>query len=301
MRWAFCDEQCWRLKLKRALVLSGGGSKGAYSVGAVKALLESGRQYDVVAGVSVGALIGAYVAQQIPTRQWENFQILEGVWTKDVASDRSIYKPWAPWILTYVWSLWKTGIYNMKPLRNILKGNVESEKLRETGVEFEVGVVSLQTGKYHSINITSEPANNELAVDWIWASCVFPVLFPPVKIGGEQWVDGGVRDVIPIKDVMKYNPTHIDVVITSPRDGYVPLKKSDYRTTLDVGIRSAELLSDEVYSSDLSMATENPNVSVEIFDPDHLVNKDSFKFDPKEIKKLIELGYNETKAKLSSK
>lgn len=283
---------------KRALVLSGGGSKGAYSVGTVKALLEDGRQYDIITGVSVGALIGASLAQFPPEKQHESYSQLERVWTKEVKGNKSIYKKWAPWFLTYVWSLWKSGIYNMEPLRNILKKEVELEKLRNSGVEFEVGVVSLQSGKYRAVNISSDPSGNQLAVDWIWASSVFPVLFPAVEIGGEQWVDGGVRNVIPVKDILKYEDvTHIDAVITSPRDGYVPpgeIKKS----TLDVGLRSVEILSDEVYATDFDAVCKNNNVSLEIFDPKGLVNNDSFEFNPEEIKKLINQGYNETREKI---
>lgn len=283
---------------KRALVLSGGGSKGAYSVGVVKALLEDGRQYDVITGVSVGALIGASMAM-FPVGQQQNcYEQLERVWTKEVTSNKSIYKKWAPWFLTYIWSLWKGGIYNMEPLRNILKKEVRLEKLRNSGVEFEVGVVSLQSGKYKAVNLSSDPSGNQLAVDWIWASSVFPVLFPAVEIGGEQWVDGGVRNVIPVEDVLKYKDiTHIDAVITSPRNGYVPpgdIKKS----TLDVGLRSVQILSDEVYATDFDTVCKNSNVKLEVFDPEGLVNDDSFEFNPEEIKNLIDQGYNETREKI---
>lgn len=283
---------------KRALVLSGGGSKGAYSVGVVKALLESGRKYDVVAGVSVGALIGSHVAMYKPDEQWASYETLEHIWTKEVRSDRSIYKPWAPGFLTYLWSLWKAGIYSMRPLRDILEKELKPDILRNSGVEFEVGVVSLQTGKYHSKNLTSNIENNKMAVDWVWASCIFPVLFPPVELNNEQWVDGGVRDVIPVKDVIKYGVTHIDAVLTAPQDGFVT-PVGMLKTSLDVGLRSIGLLSDEIYTTDMSRTCQNNNVVLEIFDPAEQVNEDSFRFDPEEIRKLIDMGYNDTKAKLS--
>jgi len=285
---------------KRALVLSGGGSKGAYSVGVVKALFEAGRQYDVVAGVSVGALIGANIAMFSPEQQAEGYSNLERVWTKEVKNNKSIYKNWAPWILTYLWSFWKSGIYNMEPLRNILVKEMDLDKLKNSGVEFEVGVVSLQSGQYHAVNLTSDPKNLQNAVDWVWASCIFPVLFQAVEIDGEQWVDGGMRNVIPVKSALKYpDVKEIDIVLTAPRDGYISPETKHYKSALDVGLRSAGLLSDEVYANDLDMICQNHGVKINIYDPAGLVNEDSFKFDPEEIKKLIEQGYQDTKAKLA--
>src|SRR5690606_35382619 len=189
-------------------------------VGGLKALFEAGRQYDVVAGVSVGALIGASVALFPPDQQASGYSNLERVWTEEVKNNKSIYKNWAPWILTYLWSSWKSGIYDMSQLRDILVKEMDLEKLKNSGVEFEIGVVSLQSGQYHSVNLTSDPKNLQNAVDWVWASCIFPVLFQAVEIDGEQWVDGGMRNVIPVKSVLKYpDVKEIDIVLTAPRDG----------------------------------------------------------------------------------
>lgn len=285
---------------KRALVLSGGGSKGAYSVGVIKALMEAGRKYDVISGVSVGALIGAHLSLFPPEEQAANFSGLERIWTVEVKGDKSIYKSWAPWILTYLWSFWKTSIYDMSPLRDILVKEMDLDKLKNSGVEFEVGVVSLQSGQYHSVNLTSDPKNLQNAVDWVWASCIFPVLFQAVEIDGEQWVDGGMRNVIPVKSALKYpDVKEIDIVLTAPRDGYVSPETKHYKSALDVGLRSAGLLSDEVYANDLDMICQNHGVKINIYDPAGLVNEDSFRFDPEEIKKLIEQGYQDTKAKLA--
>lgn len=285
---------------KRALVLSGGGSKGAYSVGVVKALLESGRQYDVIAGVSVGALIGASLAMSLPSQQWADYKRIERIFTESVKGDHSIYKPWAPGFLTYIWSLWKGGIYSMRPLRDILQNEFIASFLHNSNVIFYVGVVSLQSGQYKSVQITHD-MDNEKAVDWIWASAIFPILFPAVEIDGEQWLDGGVRDVIPAKDILLKHPdvTHIDAVITTPREGYVAKHKDKYLSIVNVALRGAELLADEVYASDLESICAHNNVQFNIYDPEDQVNDDSFRFDPEEIRTLIERGYQDTKAKLA--
>lgn len=290
------------MKKKRALVLSGGGSKGAYSVGVVKALMEAGRQYDVIAGVSVGALIGAHLSMFPPEKQAENLEGLLRVWQTEVKGNKSIYKNWAPGFLTYIWSIWKGGIYNMRPLKDILLKEVKLDKLSESGVEFEVGVISLQSGKYKGINLTSDVANNLKAVDWIWASSVFPVLFPAVEIDGEQWVDGGVRNVIPLKDVLKYEGVEeVDVVITSPRHSTITPNTKKYKSGIMAGLRAVELSNDEVYVNDLiQSACSKSKVKINVYDPKVIVNEDSFEFNQEEINKIIEIGYNETKEKLEA-
>ena len=283
---------------RRALCISGGGSKGAYSLGVIKALLESGRQYDVITGVSVGALIGAHFAMHPKEKHLEVYPGIEKIWL-DIQSNNSIYRPWAPSFLTYIWSFWKGGIYDMSPLRAILVEEVNREKLLHSGIIFEVGVCSIQSGAYKSINLSHELENNKQSIDWIWASCVFPVLFPPVTIDGEQWVDGGVKNVIPIKDVLKHNIDEVDVVITGPTKNNVTTDKSHIYSAIDVGLRSAELLSDKAYSSDLEdVSTFFNAVKMQIFEPASQINDDSFKFDPAEIRKLIQMGYEETKSKL---
>jgi predicted acylesterase/phospholipase RssA len=55
--------------IKRGLCLSGGGSHGAYQVGVLKALSESGRSWDYVSGVSVGSINGIFIAMHKPEEQ----------------------------------------------------------------------------------------------------------------------------------------------------------------------------------------------------------------------------------------
>jgi NTE family protein len=286
--------------VRKALCISGGGSKGAYSLGVIKALLESGQRYDVITGVSVGALIGAHFAMYPKENQLEAYERIEKIWF-DITGNESIFRPWAPSFLTYIFSFWKGGIYDMSPLREILTKEVSPEKILSSGIDFEIGVCSIQSGRYKSINLSSDKNNNNDAIDWIWASCIFPVLFPPVTINGEQWVDGGVKNVIPIKDVIKYNIDEVDVVITGPRKETEVVNMKQIHSAMDVGLRSAELLSDKAYSSDLEdVSTFFESVKIRIFEPKIQVNDDSFSFQPQEIRKLIQQGYEETIKKIAN-
>jgi predicted acylesterase/phospholipase RssA len=188
----------------------------------------------------------------------------------------------------------------MKPLRDIIAKNMNNQALASSKVEFEVGVVSAQSGKYESKNLSSVSENNKQAIDWIWASCVFPIMFSPVEINGEQWVDGGVRNTIPIKDVMKYDVSEIDVVLTDPVGGHAKAINEKIISATDMGLRMAGLMADEVYINDLQVSCDMKSIKLNVYAPEVLIETDSFDFSPKEIRKNMELGYKTTKQKIST-
>ena len=79
--------------MKRALVLAGGGSKGAFQAGAVDFLVrESGLDFDIYLGTSVGALNAGILAQSRNYRELcEQTEILKNLWA-DIKGSRSIYR-----------------------------------------------------------------------------------------------------------------------------------------------------------------------------------------------------------------
>ncbi len=273
---------------KRALALSGGGSKGAYSVGVIRALLEEGKSWDIISGVSVGALLASWLAMYPPKRQLETYEGLEEIWY-NLKGNKSIYKNWAPGFLTYIWSLWKGSIYNMQPLKDILNENLDEDKIVTSGVDLSVGVTSLTTGRYKVAKGTDSNIK-----DWVWASAVFPMLFPPVKIEGEKWVDGGIRNTIPVMDVINSGTKHIDVVATSPLDRKVDRRKG-FGSIIDVGTRVAEIASNEIYINDLQAYCDKQGIKLNVYAPPAPTNEDAFEFNPEEMKKIIQKGYEETK------
>ena len=76
---------------KKAIIVSGGGSKGSFSTGAVKALLEHGKSWDYAIGVSVGSLIAAFLAQHNKPDQKEAIVELEKIWL-ELSGDGAVYK-----------------------------------------------------------------------------------------------------------------------------------------------------------------------------------------------------------------
>lgn len=228
----------------RALVLSGGGSKGAFQVGVLKSLIESGysaRGYKAIAGVSVGALNGAYLAQFKPANFLLAVSKLEDFWMK--VKTRSVYKRWFPFGKLH--GLWKSSIYDSSPLKKMVEENIDPEKIRSSGIQLRVGAVDLGTGDYVSFG----PDNGDIRKA-VLASSAFPAMLEAIEKDGRTFTDGGVRNTAPAGDMIQIPEVdHLDVILTTPEK---PAPKTNKKwNALDVALRSIDILMDEIVVTDL--------------------------------------------------
>ena len=107
----------------RALVLSGGGSKGAYQVGALKYILgECNIKYDAFCGVSVGALNCAFLSMFKFNEEKESINLLLDIWNNLDSS--KIYKRWYPFGRWH--ALWKKSFFDSSPLYKLVKNGDDS-------------------------------------------------------------------------------------------------------------------------------------------------------------------------------
>lgn len=287
--------------VKRALVLSGGGSKGAYQVGALLALTETGKTWDSVHGISVGSLNAAWIAMHKPEDLAKSMDGLLDIWN-NVKKDDHIYKAWAPFYLKYIFSMWKGSLHSGDPLRGIVFKFWNTDKARQSGVKLTVGCCSLTTTQYHSF----DQFDNKI-MEYILASSHLPVVFEPLLIDGELWTDGGLRHQIPILEALKEDPDEIDVIVTQPITNYKTAREPNKNlvTAPQVSLRAANIFSDQVYFEDcmnvirvVNGEGRRHNIKVNFFVPSVLPNSNSMCFDGETIQRVIKMGYEETKAKL---
>lgn len=265
-------------------MLSGGGARGAYQVGVLKRLTEQGARWDLIAGVSVGAINAAHMAHFGVQTQRAGALTLEAFWRR-IAGNKSIYTGWTMGALAL---LWQGAMYDTAPLRALLDGAMSEEVIRRSGVKLRLGAVSLKTGRYRTIT-----ERDERLADWVMANAAFPVAFRPSYIDGDLWVDGGVRNVTPILDAVKAGATEIDVVMTSPVRGDVAewdVQKG--RSAIDIGLRAAGILSDEVYVNDLR-AADRAGAAVRVHAPEIAWMDDPLDFDPRKIAQRIDYGFHQ--------
>ena len=133
-------------KEKRAVVLGGGGAKGAYQIGVWQALRELGLDFQVVTGTSVGALNGALMAQgefEAAYDLWwnmDNTQVMEGIPSaSDTLDSRlAVYRAFIREMVT------KGGV-DISPLEETIRSILDEEKLRQSGVVYGIVTVDMTT------------------------------------------------------------------------------------------------------------------------------------------------------------
>lgn len=232
---------------KKALVLSGGGAKGAFQFAAEKYAREvKSYRWDVIAGVSVGALNGVMLAMQ-------KYQRLEEIW-QTISNDKVYTGGLNVWSVAKVLLFGARSFYGNKPLWKMIDENVELDKIK---IDLTIGAVSLQTGKYVAFkprDTKNSGFSNELEFKKaVLASTVMPIIWPPVEMSPSlaDMVDGGLRNISPLGDVLDANPDEVIIINCNPRDLDPPELGRPLKNLPDIGKRSLEIVLNEIFNNDI--------------------------------------------------
>lgn len=282
----------------KALVLSGGGSKGAYQTGALKYIIgELNTTYDILCGVSVGAINVAFLSMFKAGEEQDAIQLLHDLWLG--LDTTKIYKRWFPFGRWH--ALWNKSFYDSSPLDKLLRGHLSLEKIRASGKEVSIGTVSLSSGKY-----TIFDQRSDYFIDAVIASASFPAMLTPVKFLGQLWADGGVKEISPIKRAVDMGADEIDVIITSPQTRVKRFIENP--TTVDILKRSLDLSTDKIMANDIEKVhmhnklaeagfSDYKYVKLNILRPDYNLIEDLLDFSPEKIREMMEKGYTDAKYK----
>ncbi|MCB9470388.1 MAG: patatin-like phospholipase family protein [Candidatus Obscuribacterales bacterium] len=191
----------------RALVLSGGGGRGAYEVGVMKAYSERNFAFDWIIGTSIGAINATLFAQG-------DLAVLEEVWSK--ITSQHVYKLPSPQHLRRVFFGQRLGFLDTSPLEEMLNRYVDIERFRAS--PSQIGIVttdlcSLETKVFFKHDIETK----EQLVDILMASSAVPLLFPPRQLNGEGcWMDGGLATNTPIQEAINLGAREVYAVLVEP-------------------------------------------------------------------------------------
>jgi NTE family protein len=158
------------------IALSGGGARGISHLGVLKALDELGVHLDYISGTSTGALVGALYSYGLSPEK-----ILELIISTRFFS--SLRPAWT----------W-TGLVNMDGLRDLIMKQIPEDSFDALKIPLTITATNLTKGK--ADYFTAGPL-----MPAVLASCCVPVLFNPVHVNGEVYVDGGITDNLPSKSI----------------------------------------------------------------------------------------------------
>jgi len=159
------------------LVLGGGGAKGAYQVGVMKALQEYNIKISAISGSSIGAINGLfYLTCDIKTIEEEWLKASKDLFLQEDLDD----------------SL-SNGICNRDGLINLIDKYVQFDKLYTTSIPLFVTIANNGKVKYVVLNNKSK----QQVIDYILASSAMPIIYGSININGINYIDGGVIDNVP--------------------------------------------------------------------------------------------------------
>ncbi len=183
-----------------ALVLGGGGTRGAVQIGMLQVLTEHGFVPDRVYGSSVGAVNGVAFAGD-PTRSGVErmTEIWRGLTRDDVYPQGRLHGPW-------LYFQQRDSVYPNTGLRKVVEAGIDFDRLEDAVIPVEVVATSLTDGQERWFTYGS-------AMDAVLASTAVPAIFPPVEIDGERFIDGGVVNNVPVRRAIESGATRIVVLL----------------------------------------------------------------------------------------
>jgi NTE family protein len=265
-----------------ALVLSGGGAKGAYEAGAAAAFVERGLPIRLVAGSSAGALNAAMIAAGRADR-------LEALWRtvtrEQVYSLRAsvFFAGFLPGWLTLLVLNESSGLFDSAPLRDLITASVDFDRIRASPVRLLVTATDLARGEKRVFD------NRSVTVDALMAASAVPGLFPPVEVDGALLVDGGLTGRAPVLEALEADATLGRVVVVM---SYAPAERGPEPTTLRVALEeSFELIMVHQIRRDTELARfRYPKVDVQLLTPSAPLLLRPLDFDPDAMARLLALG-----------
>jgi NTE family protein len=228
--------------VKTALVLPGGGARGAFQVGVLKAIAEllprdRPNPFPIISGTSAGAVNSVVLASR--ARHFRSAVAeLERVWghfhcNQVYRTDHwTMLKSSARWMASLVSGGWLVGmpksLLDNTPLRELISRNLHFPRIRDAINEGHLDAVAVTAAGYASARSTSffEAARDqegwertrrlgkqaELNLDHLMASIAVPMVFPPVRIGNEYFGDGAMRQATPLSPVVHLGADRILVI-----------------------------------------------------------------------------------------
>lgn len=188
---------------KYGLVLAGGGGKGAYQIGAWKALKEMHISFDAIAGVSIGSINGALIAagdMQKATDFWHNISVDKGIRIEsELVEPENLFsrKNWGVLFKEFL----KNGGFDASPAEEYIKAYIDENKVRKKKIPLGIVTVHLSESPTPLEIFVEDIPQGEL-VDYLLASSNIPLA---TNIGpeGERFLDGGVYDNTPVMTLKK--------------------------------------------------------------------------------------------------
>lgn len=286
-----CGPSAHPLDAPTALVLSGGGAKGAYEAGVAVVFVERGLPIRLVAGSSAGALNAAMIADGRMDR-------LEALW-RGLSRDRVhslrtgvLFAGLLPGWLTLLALDHAGSLFDPQPLRELIDASLDLERIRASPVRLLVITSDLARREPRLFD------NQTVTREALMAAAAVPGAFPAVDVDGALLVDGGLTGRAPVLEALAAEPgVRRAVVVMS----YAPDERGTPPTTMRRALEEAfEMGMIHQIRRDVELARlKFPGVEVHLLQPSAPLALRPLDFDQEGIARALERGRADALACLS--
>ncbi|MGY0407496.1 MAG: patatin-like phospholipase family protein [Polaribacter sp.] len=292
--------------MKKALVISGGGSKGAFAGGVAQYLMKKeNKKYDLFLGTSTGSLMVSHLALGMLDALKELYTNVnqETIFSnnpfkiKKVSGEKVVS-------INYLNTLWnilngRKTFGESKNLRKLIKKNVTKEmyvKIKELQKEVVVTVSNLTANQieYKSINDCSY----DDFCDWIWGSCNHVPFMSLLEKEHCQYADGGFGSLVPIREAILRGATEIDAIILETE--VTQLNRLPAKNPFSLLFNVFDFMLTHVERHNITigkLAATNKNIKLNLYYTPTVLTTNSLVFDKNLMRKWWESGFKYAKSK----
>lgn len=291
--------------MKSALVISGGGAKGAFAGGVASYLLERNKEYNVFVGSSTGSLLAPLLAlgkidtlKRLYTSVAQNdiFSSNPFIIKKDKAGEYSVKINHFKVLGMFLKGSVTFG--ESKNLRKLIKNNymeIDHDNLKNSGKTVIVTVSNFTTNEVEYKYIEQLPYDD--AIDWIWASANVTPFMSLLCKNGFEYGDGGFGNVAPVQKAINEGCCDIDAIILENQEkkyNNLPSKNGFDLLVKILSFSTTRIIKNDITIGNLEAL--NKNVHLHLYFPNRVLTYNSLIFDSKLMTKWWHEGYNHAKS-----
>jgi len=289
----------------KALVISGGGSKGAFAGGVAQFLIEEkNKEYDIFLGTSTGSLMVSHLALG-------KLHELKAIYT--TVSQRKIFSN-NPFLvktvngekivsINYLNTLWnflngRRTFGESKNLRKFIRKYITEDyynKIRESDKNVIITVSNITANKVEYKSIKDSTYLD--FCDWIWASCNYVPFMSLLKKNGYEYADGGFGCLVPIREAILRGATEVDAIILETE--MTQFNRMPSKNPFSLLTSVFEFMLEHVERHNVTIGkllAKNNNVKLNLYYTPTVLTTNSLIFDKKLMAKWWQYGYRYTKS-----
>lgn len=292
--------------MKKALVISGGGSKGAFAGGVAEYLMkERGNHYDLFLGTSTGSLMVSHLSLGMLDELKKLYTSVnqESIFSNNPFRIRRIN---GEKVITirHMNTLWnflngRKTFGESRNLRSLIKNSVTEKMFEEIADKNKEVVVTVSNLSANRVEYKSSKDCTYLDFcDWIWGSCNYVPFMSLLEKNGQQYADGGFGCLVPIREAIERGATEIDAIILETE--LTQLNRMPAKNPFALLFSVQEFMMEQVEKHNITigkLSAKHRDVKLNLYYTPTVLTTNSLIFDQKKMKKWWESGYEYAKNK----